>query len=258
MIFYMTKIIRIATINLCDENPTKKSTLVTEWITVLSKCNIDILFIQEIYKYNIEKIASELGLKLLNINNFEGTCVFINPSKLVIIDNTHIKIKSGRKPIYIGGIHLDDVPSLPHHMNNMLYKSSETIPLSYSMSQLLDLCTKRRLPRIKEEMKDIKPNDRAIIAGDFNEPSHLDLENIKTPVSIELEKNGFVDTYRHINKGLLGHTWPAGKFYKKQPKQRIDFIYTKNLKVVGSDIYDNDNDSTWLSDHKMVISDINL
>ena len=86
MIFYMTKIIRIATINLCDENPTKKSTLVTEWITVLSKCNIDILFIQEIYKYNIEKIASELGLKLLNINNFEGTCVFINPSKLVIID----------------------------------------------------------------------------------------------------------------------------------------------------------------------------
>ena len=258
MIFYMTKIIRIATINLCDENPTKKSTLITEWITVLSKCNIDILFIQEIYKYNIEKIASELGLKLLNINNFEGTCVFINPSKLVIIDNTHIKIKSGRKPIYIGGIHLDDVPSLPHHMNNMLYKSSETIPLSYSMSQLLDLCAKRRLPRIKEELKDIKQNDRAIIAGDFNEPSHLDLENIKTPVSIELEKNGFVDTYRHINKGLLGHTWPAGKFYKKQPKQRIDFIYTKNLKVVGSDIYDNDNDSTWLSDHKMVISDINL
>jgi endonuclease/exonuclease/phosphatase family metal-dependent hydrolase len=263
--------IRIATINLCDENPIKKSTLVTEWITVLSKCNIDILFIQEIYKYNIEKIASELGLKLLNINNFEGTCVFINPSKLVIIDNTHIKIKSVRKPtpstvvsgvpslqIYIGGIHLDDVPSLPHHMNNMLYKSSETIPLSYSMSQILDLCAKRRLPRIKEELKNIKQNDRAIIAGDFNEPSHLDLENIKTPVSIELEKNGFVDTYRHINKDSLGHTWPAGKFYKKQPKQRIDFIYTKNLKVVGSDIYDNDNDSTWLSDHKMVISDIHL
>jgi len=258
MILYMKQIIRIATINLCDENPVKKSTLIIEWITVLSKFNIDILFIQEIYTYNVEKIASELGLKLLNINNFEGIAVFINPVKLVIIDNTHIKIKSGRKPIYIGGIHLDDVPSLPHHMNNMLYKSTVTIPLSYSMSQILQLCAKRRLPRIKEELKNIKQNDRAIIAGDFNEPSHLDLENIKTPVSIELEKNGFIDTYRYINKNSLGHTWPAGKFYKKQPKQRIDFIYTKNIKVVGSDIYDNDNDSTWLSDHKMVVSDVNL
>lgn len=254
----MTKIIRVATINLCDENPIKKSTLITKWLYVLSKFNIDILFLQEIYTYNIEKIASKLELKLLNINNFEKTCVLINPLKLVIIDNTYINIKSDKTPIYIGGIHLDDVPALPHHMNNILYDSHEIIPLSYSMSQLLDLCKKRRLPRIKEELNNIKQNDIAIIAGDFNEPSHLDLENIKTPVSIELEKNGFVDTYRHIHKKSLGYTWPAGKFYNKEPNQRIDFIYTKNLKVVGSNTYDNHNDSEWPSDHKMVISDIEI
>ena len=114
------------------------------------------------------------------------------------------------------------------------------------------------MPRIKEELKNIKQNDIAIIAGDFNEPSHLDLENIKTPVSIEFEKNGFIDTYKYINKDSSGDTWPVGNFYKKEPKQRLDFIYTKNLKVVGSNTYDNHNDYEWPSDHKMVISDIEI
>ena len=247
--------LRIATVNLCYENPISKTTLTTEWITVLSELKIDILFIQEIYAYNIEKMASELEMKILNINHFEGIRVLINPLLLVIIDNNHVKLKSGRKPIYIGGIHLDDVPSLPHHMNNMIYKSSEIIPLSYSMQQILDLCATRRLPRIKEELKNIKHTDRAIIAGDFNEPSHLDLDNIKTPVSIELKKNGFIDTYRYIHKGF-DYTWPVGGFYKKEPEQRIDFIYTKNLKVESSHVFDNGDDAKWLSDHKMVITRI--
>jgi len=250
--------LRIATINLCDENPMSKTTLIKKWIAELLKLRVDILFIQEIYKYNIEKMAADLGLKLLIVNHFEGICVLINPSKLVIIDNNHVKMHSGIKPIYIGGIHLDDIPSLPHHMNNMIYKSSEIIPLSLTIPQLLKLCAKRRLPRLQEELKSIKNADRAIIAGDFNEPSHLDLDNIRTPCSIELAKNGFIDTYRHMH-GLSkefepGYTWPAGQFYKNAPEQRIDFIYTKNVEIVSSDTYG--GGSKWISDHKMVITDI--
>jgi endonuclease/exonuclease/phosphatase family metal-dependent hydrolase len=120
----------------------------------------------------------------------------------------------------------------------------------------LKLCSKRRLPKIKDILKKIENKDRTIIAGDFNEPSHLDLKNIKTPVSIELEKNGFVDTYRFMNKGSVGYTWPSGKFYKNEPSQRIDFIYTKNIKITSSTIYDNDNSYKWESDHKMLITDI--
>ena len=93
--------LRIATINLCDENPMSKTTLIKKWIAELLKLRVDILFIQEIYKYNIEKMTADLGMKLLIINHFEGICVLINPSKLVIIDNNHVKLHSGIKPIYI-------------------------------------------------------------------------------------------------------------------------------------------------------------
>jgi endonuclease/exonuclease/phosphatase family metal-dependent hydrolase len=251
----MKHYLRIITINLCDEYPGKKTTLLNKWINILSKVKGDIIFLQEINSFNLEKLTNDLGLKMLNINNSEGTCVLINPFKLTIIDNNHVKIKSGIKPIYIGGIHLDDVPSLPHHMNNMAYKSSEIIPLSYSLDKLLKMCTKRRLPRIKTEMETLKKTDRAIIAGDFNEPSHFDLDKIKVPISKEFEKHGFIDTYHYINPDEVGYTWPAGELYKKEPEQRVDIIYTKNLKVVDSFIYEGEK---WISDHRMVVADLVL
>jgi len=246
--------LRIITINMCNENPGKKSILINKWINILAEIKGDVIFLQEIAAYNLEKLTNALNLKLLNINNAEATCVLINPYKLTIIDNNHVKVKSTLKPIYIGGIHLDDVPSIPHHLNQMTYKSSETIPLSYSLNRLLKLCAKRRLPRIKEEMEELKRNDRAIIAGDFNEPSHLDLPDIKLPISKEFLKHGFVDSYRQMNGSSPGYTWPAGKFYQKEPVQRVDIIYIKNLKIVASDVYD--EGPKWLSDHKMVITDI--
>ena len=248
--------LRIITINLCDEFQGKKTTLLRKWINILNKAKGDIIFLQEINSFDLAKLTSELGMRLLNINNLEGTCVLINPYKLNMIDNNHVKTKSGIKPIYIGGIHLDDVPSLPHHMNSMKYKSSETIPLSYTLEKLLKLCEKRRLPRIKEEMAKFNKTDRAIIAGDFNEPSHLDLEKIKVPVSKEFEKNGFIDTYRYMNPNQSGYTWPAGSLYKKEPNQRVDIIYTKNLKIEDSFIYD--EGEKWISDHKMVVTDLIL
>ena len=245
--------LRIVTINLCDEFPGNKTTLLKKWVKILTGVKGDVIFLQEIKAYNLACLASDLDMNILNINNLEGTCVLINPHKLTIIDNNHVKLKSGTKPIYIGGIHLDDIPSLPHHMNNMSYKSSETIPLSYSLEKILKLCEKRRLPRIKEELSKCKRTDRAIIAGDFNEPSHLDLERIKLPVSKEFEKQGFIDTYHYINPKEPGYTWPAGSLYKNEPIQRVDIIYTKNLKVDDSFIYEGEK---WISDHRMVVADL--
>ena len=246
--------LRIITMNMCNEHPGKKSLLINKWINIFEKQKGDIIFLQEISSYNVEKLAYMLDMKLLNINIAEATCVLINPYKLTIIDNNHVKVKSTTKPIYIGGIHLDDVPSIPHHLNDMLYKSSVTLPLSYSLNSLLKLCEKRRLPRIKEEIDEIDKKDRAIIAGDFNEPSHLDLTDIKLPISKEFLKHGFIDSYRHMNGIESGYTWPAGPFYKKEPVQRVDIIYIKNLKITGANVYD--EGPKWISDHKMVITDV--
>lgn len=249
--------IRILTINLCDEFPGKKTILLNKWIFILSKIKGDILFLQEVNSYNIERLANALGLKILNVNNFEGTSVLVNPKKLTILDNNLVNLLGSRKePIYIGNLHLDDVPSVLHHMNNMVYKSSVSIPISSGKEKILKLCVKRRIPRLKQELVKANQHVRAIIAGDFNEPSHLDLDNINVPVSKLLEKNGFIDTFFYQNEDTeYGHTWPASSLYKKEPGQRIDMIYTKNLKVMKSVVV---HSLKWISDHKMVVTDVEM
>jgi endonuclease/exonuclease/phosphatase family metal-dependent hydrolase len=193
------------------------------------------------------------------VNNSEGTCVLVNPKKLTILDNNLVKILNSRKePIYIGNLHLDDIPSVMHHMNNMVYKSSVSIPISSGKAKILKLCIEHRIPRLKQELVKANQYSRAIIAGDFNEPSHLDLDNINVPVSKLLAKNGFIDTYWHANKPEdkeYGYTWPVSSLYKKEPSQRIDMIYTKNLKVIDSVVF---NSLNWISDHNMVVTDVEI
>lgn len=230
-----------------------------KWILILSKIKGDILFLQEVNSYNIERLATALGLKILNVNNSEATSVLVNPKKLTILDNNLVKIVNSRKePIYIGNLHLDDVPSVLHHMNNVVYKSSKTIPISSSKDKILKLCAERRLPRLKQELLKAKKYDRVILAGDFNEPSHLDLDDVNVPVSKLLEKNGFIDTFWYANPNVKeehGHTWPAGSLYAKEPGQRIDMIYTKKMKILYSIVYDGPK---WISDHKMIITDVEI
>ena len=254
--------VRILTINLCDEFSGKKTVLLNKWVLILSKIKADILFLQEVTSYNIESLSNSLGLKIVNINKLEATSILVNPKKFVILDNNLVKLINSRKaPIYIGNLHLDDVPSVPHHMNCMPYKSSEIIPISSSKEKILKLCAERRLPKLKQELVKAKKYARAIIAGDFNEPSHLDLDDVNVPVSKFLEKNGFIDTFWYANPNFKkeeGHTWPAGSLYKKEPGQRIDMIYTKNMKIINSICYDGPRLNKWISDHKMVITDVEI
>lgn len=250
--------LRILTINLCDEFPGKKILLLNKWILLLSKIKGDIIFLQEINAYNIAQLANSLGLTILNIDNLEGTCILINSNKLTIVDNNVVKLSHSRKePIYVGNLHLNDIPSVVHHMNHMVYKSSEIIPINSSKEKILKLCKENRIPTLKQELTKAKPFVRAIIAGDFNEPSHLDLYNINVPVSKLLEKNGFIDTFWYANQEH-GYTWPTGSLYKKEPGQRIDMIYTKNMTIIDSVNYDGVNPSKWMSDHKMVITDVEI
>ena len=257
----MRHVLRVSTLNMCSEYPGRKNTLITKWINILLEIDADILFLQEMDFYNVERLADKLGLKILTIDHNDGTCVLINPKKLIIIDNSVVKLANSRKePFYIGGLHLDDIPSVAHFMKHKVYKSEETIPLHYDIHQILKLCVERRLPRVRKELAKTKSYKKAIIAGDFNEPSHLDLE-INVPVSKLFEKHGFCDTFWFANKDSAkepGYTWPASLLYKREPGQRIDMIYTKHMKVLRSFVYGGENPANWLSDHKMVISDVEI
>ncbi len=252
----MTQTLRIIILNLCSECGKNKNKNLSKWMKYFNHFKADIIFLQETADYNLEQITYQLNMQILHINHKEFTCVLINPRKLSIIDNFHVKLVNGRKPIYIGAIHLDDIPSIPHHLNNMVYKSSRIIPLSYSLNKVLDIAKETRLPRLKKELKQASDCDIAIIAGDFNEPSHFDLDGINTPVSKTMAKNGFIDTFRYVQPYDPGYTWPAGKYYTDEPKQRVDFIYTRNVKILHSEVIG--DDFSWLSDHKLVMTDISL
>ena len=115
-----------------------------------------------------------------------------------------------------------------------------------------------------------------LLGGDFNIPSHLDWceetkhlhfnSVVKWPVSDLLEKEDYVDTYRHINSSSLkcpGNTWPCKTKEEmgfEEISDRIDFIYCKNspnIDFISSQEFMY-NDAKWISDHKGVESVINI
>ena len=108
-----------------------------------------------------------------------------------------------------------------------------------------------------------------IIGGDFNSGSHLDWiqstkknhhnKVVEWPVSLEMYKNDFTDSYRTINPEPTvkpGLTWLWGKTH-----DRIDYIYYKgeNLRIINSKVIkDNPPGGFFNSDHKAVLSTFNL
>ncbi len=56
--------LRILTLNMCSEYPGNKNILLNKWIAVLSEIEGDVLFLQEMELYNVERMANELGLVL--------------------------------------------------------------------------------------------------------------------------------------------------------------------------------------------------
>jgi endonuclease/exonuclease/phosphatase family metal-dependent hydrolase len=247
----MTTKLRIITLNLCLECGDNKFNIAANVMSLLSKWKGDVIIFQEIEGYNLTELAKGLDMQILNTNHKEHTCVFINPKKLAVIDKYHVRKLRGQKPIFIGAVHLDDVPALPHHMHMMLYVSDMTLSLNYTLDQIIELCKIRRLPRLRKELARANDSECAIIAGDYNEPSHYDLKGIMTPCSVLMAKKGYVDTYKYMHPNRTGYTWPNKEYYEGEPKQRIDYIYTRGMKVEDSRISGDSH-----SDHKMVISDV--
>uniref|UniRef100_A0A914IDD7 Endonuclease/exonuclease/phosphatase domain-containing protein n=1 Tax=Globodera rostochiensis TaxID=31243 RepID=A0A914IDD7_GLORO len=128
-----------------------------------------------------------------------------------------------------------------------------------------------------------------ILAGDFNEPSHLDWTNktshlhkgfvMEWPVTKYLsEKHGLVDTFRQLRPNVLetpGRTWSSVWDEAFEPSDRIDFIFYKSdqLKPVRSFTYSGTEalkklpekdrwvdteeleERDWSSDHYAVVTD---
>ncbi len=170
------------------------------------------------------------------------------------------------KPFNFGGAVLEvrpgkDLVVLDTWLNYLPDYSGNINKGKLNAKQLVKDEQKTRVKEIKSILKEIKPlldnADRlpVIMSGDFNTNSHLDwIELTKHyhrgyvvpwPVTIEMEKAGFTDSFREINPDPLidpGFSyWPYSKETDKSIEHsRIDFIFYKgkNLKAVDSKVID--------------------
>ena len=196
-----------------------------------------------------------------------GYHFYLISSNLSIMSRFPIKktIKAFR-PFNFGGAVLDlgnnkEITILDTWLHYLPDYTGNVVKNEMTADELIKDEGKTRHAEVKQILKDIKPivkNSEAspiIMFGDFNSGSHLDwIEQtknihhdyvIKWPVSVEMEKSGFVDSYRelHINPLLdAGLTWTpraATSSAKYGLRDRIDYIYYKGglnpieSKVIG-------------------------
>lgn len=165
----------------------------------------------------------------------------------------------------------------------------ETPPLiNLRSDNLQELAKKESFQRHLREMTDTP----VIVAGDFNEPSHLDwIESTRDQhcgqiapynTSLQMYQWGFTDAFRFIKPDPIafpGITWSVtdkmgdGLFYPSnlpEPQDRIDYIYYgrgEKLRCTGSFKLPNKGVNNpkpnyflndWPSDHFAVIADFDL
>jgi endonuclease/exonuclease/phosphatase family metal-dependent hydrolase len=121
------------------------------------------------------------------------------------------------------------------------------------------------------------------LTGDFNAPSWRDWTSemvrvrpqieypVRWPVSVAVERAGFVDSYREIHPDVLrdpGLTWPSSRPDvpgwdpgKNAPADRIDLIYAAGANATASEVFGSRGDDgvlttvdPWPSDHRAVMS----
>lgn len=163
-------------------------------------------------------------------------------------------------------IHLDDAPFTFYSIRGIPY---ERTPMTFNnKNEIVKLSYSTKSNDIENILNYIKkhPDSKYIIAGDFNEPSHLDDKNNEWIISKKFLEIGLIDNYRFIkdknktNKKYdkLGYNLEGATCCNNEnnePPSRIDFIYTKNLNIINSKILEKYNN---YSDHLPVLTIINI
>lgn len=152
-----------------------------------------------------------------------------------------------KRTFYVIAIHLNDFQYQPFQAVSIPYKWEEGAAEEYlsEASDLIQAAIQSRghdLDRVLSEVKYLDPTIPIVIAGDFNEPSHLDWTEeaarmglcplaVEFPASKSLYRAGFQDAFRFLKPNAVadpGHTWPShDPGYEHRP-DRIDFIYVRN------------------------------
>lgn len=204
--------------------------------------------------------------------------------KLTAMD-LHAVFVHAPRPVIVFPVHLNDEPYQPFNILGVKYKESSDRnnipfiempagPIGDPQTLILHAKIARgaELSRVLEFANSIYALNGIpqVIAGDFNEPSHLDWTRyaldagvipmeMQYPASIQMHDANFTDTFRAVHSDeviYMGSTWPASRekvmselvMWNGQPisdersgtinryiSARIDYIYCKGASAVSSE-----------------------
>lgn len=169
------------------------------------------------------------------------------------------------KYVFVIPAHFDDYPYQPYQALGKSYahwQKGDHELIGMNPKRLIEAAVQARgsdalaVCKLGKQMAKQGP---VIIAGDFNEPSHLDWTKravdaglaplpVAFPTSKLFYKYGFQDAFRVVHPdevSMPGYTWPtdtAKKTEKDYRAERIDFVYSFSLKVIGCQTVESPSD----------------
>lgn len=220
-----------------------------QWKIQFHEAEADVVCIQEISEEMVQHLARDDCIEVLSHHAEKETAVL----SMMRLDLP--------RSVWIGSIHLDDVPSIPHHLQRQPYP--ENPPLDTPLPVVLEMAHARRGGDLEDTLKQANRSHAThfVLAGDFNEPSHLDLgsRHLALPISHRMASDGWVDVMYAARRAKP--TWPAAGFYADEPSQRIDFIYLRGgWRVTYADRYlprNLKNGAGW-SDHYGLLCELSV
>lgn len=230
---------------------------VEEWKGYWHETEADLICVQEIGKRCVTHLEKDPSIYVVHHDEQRGTAV------LWLHQASDLEIPLPRS-VWVRSIHLNDVPSIPHHRHRLPYEGNP--PFETELEHLLVLAQSTRGSELEPVLAEAARAEAAragsfthfILAGDFNEPSHLDLqsERIAYPISKRMEEDGWVDVMHLAN--CAKPTWPSKGYFAHHPPQRIDFVYLKGgWRVTYADRYVPKTPG-WMSDHYALICDLTI
>jgi endonuclease/exonuclease/phosphatase family metal-dependent hydrolase len=239
-------------------------------IAVVKESRADVVVIQEARTLNgIDSganMAAALGWYYIAIDPIEGGVVSRWPLELVDEKAGIVLVMPHNEKsfaaFYAVVVHLHDFKYQPFQAAKIPYASGgiTTQEFLQEKTDLIHAAESSRgenLAAVLTAVKHLNPTLPVVVAGDYNEPSHLDWSvpavaaglcplAVAFPASRRMYQAGFKDAYRALYPDEVatpGITWPTGDPGYQYRSDRIDFVYARTQdEVLDFAIYRNPSD----------------
>ena len=201
----------------------------------------DVLILSETWtkrKYNSGRRLA-LQKKFYWVGDYKSGLAIVSrwPLTLIGVGECFLTAHIPSRNLIVAVIHLPDFPYAPWQITGEPYcYSGECQPSLLSPKQAVTVAKQTRLPHLREALGSVEKEKgektKVVVAGDFNEPSHLDWTKaatkkglvpaaIKFPCSVEMLTKTFKDAFRETwpdETTVLGYTWGPQNVNKEKEK----------------------------------------